>query len=260
MSEEVEVLRCPNCGAEEIDSYCSRCGQAQEPLLPTAPEFFRRVTVELLDLDARWLRTIVALVRYPGRLTVDWINGHRASWTSPLRLYLVAAAVFFATIGLTNRMGRTESSFVASAAEGFLVGALGDAAGLEAEVVIAESLQLLPPAFLLLVPYGALLLALALHRHRRLYVEHLVTLVHVHAFAFASWTLVPLIRVGTQFDVGPLAAIWVVGYCHFAFRRVYRDLRWRELASIALAFFFYLATVALVLGSIGILRVGGLSA
>jgi hypothetical protein len=50
---------------------------------------------ELFFVEARLPRTVRTLLWPPGRLTGEWWNGRRASYVSPLRLYLLAAVPFF---------------------------------------------------------------------------------------------------------------------------------------------------------------------
>lgn len=50
---------------------------------------------ELLLVEARLPRSLAALAWPPGRLWDEWRKGRRASFVSPLRLYLLAAVPFF---------------------------------------------------------------------------------------------------------------------------------------------------------------------
>ena len=50
---------------------------------------------EAFELDSRLLRTLWSLVAKPGRLTREFTQGRRASYMSPVRLYLITSLVFF---------------------------------------------------------------------------------------------------------------------------------------------------------------------
>lgn len=249
---------CPNCGSTVVGPFCAECGQRQAPLLPTVAGVARSAFGEVFDLDSRWARSTLALLRYPGRLSVEWIEGRRAKWTSPLRLYLLTAALFFSVLGLSDRVGSGDPSVITEAATGFVVGALsGDETSLsdaDAQVAVAEGMELLPPAFLFLVPLGAGLLGLALRSLGRQFVEHLVTLVHIHAFAFVGWVSVPAVRLATGFDIGGLVAIVIIWYIHRSFRAVYGDVSKRHWAGVAVMGVIYLTSIAIALGLIGVTR------
>jgi hypothetical protein len=50
---------------------------------------------ELSGWDGRFASTVRALVRHPGMLTLEFLEGRRARYLSPLRLYLMASLVYF---------------------------------------------------------------------------------------------------------------------------------------------------------------------
>ena len=50
---------------------------------------------ELSGYDGRVARTFRLLLRRPGALTIDVLEGRRARYVSPVRAYLVASLVYF---------------------------------------------------------------------------------------------------------------------------------------------------------------------
>ena len=200
-------------------------------------------------------------MRHPGRLSAEWIDGRRARWSSPLRLYLLTAALFFTVLGLTDRAGGGSPSVITDAATGFVAGALSSGESAlsdpEAAAAVAEGMELLPPAFLFLVPLGAGLLGRVLASRDRQFVEHLITLVHVHAFAFLVWVPVPAVRLFTSFDVGGLVTLTIVWYIHRAFRTVYGSLPMRLWVGVAVVGLVYMTSIAIALGLIGVARATG---
>jgi hypothetical protein len=50
---------------------------------------------DLFELDSRLWRTLVPLVIRPGRLTHDYLQGRRARYMPPFRMYLVLSLLFF---------------------------------------------------------------------------------------------------------------------------------------------------------------------
>jgi hypothetical protein len=89
---------CPNCGETVSQDFCSSCGQAARdrrgPLFSLLGEFF----TTFFSLDGRHLRTAAALW-VPGRLTQLFLEGKRASYVPPVRVYLLSSLVFFVLVG-----------------------------------------------------------------------------------------------------------------------------------------------------------------
>lgn len=87
---------CANCGAAMQGEYCAACGQRR--FRPEDRRFAHLVTESLgtlTDLDGRLWRSFRALMLQPGRIARDWIDGRRAYWISPVRLFLLANLVYF---------------------------------------------------------------------------------------------------------------------------------------------------------------------
>ncbi|HEY4130944.1 MAG TPA: DUF3667 domain-containing protein [Gemmatimonadaceae bacterium] len=61
---------------------------------------------ELSGWDGRFAATVRALVRHPGMLTREFLEGHRARYLSPLRLYLLASLLFFLVSSFANSRAR----------------------------------------------------------------------------------------------------------------------------------------------------------
>ena len=87
--------RCPNCGSERVEHYCTACGQRAGDLRTPISEFLREAVDEVFSLDSRIWRTLIALFRHPGLLTADYWRGRRARFVTPLRLYLLVSFVAF---------------------------------------------------------------------------------------------------------------------------------------------------------------------
>ena len=87
--------RCLNCGAPLNGPFCAQCGQRDIPPYPTVRELATDAISEFSGWDGRLLNTVRALVTRPGMLTHEFLEGRRARYISPLRLYLSASVVYF---------------------------------------------------------------------------------------------------------------------------------------------------------------------
>ena len=90
-----ETLHCLNCGADLLGQYCARCGQRASSRLISLWELVRDAFGDLLDIDSRLWLTLRPLLLSPGRLTLDYLQGRRARYMPPFRMYLVLSVVFF---------------------------------------------------------------------------------------------------------------------------------------------------------------------
>src|SRR5262245_59123898 len=86
---------CLNCGTPLGGPFCSSCGQRDIPPYPSTRELAIDAFWELSGWDGRFASTVRALVRHPGLLTREFLEGRRARYISPLRLYLMASLVYF---------------------------------------------------------------------------------------------------------------------------------------------------------------------
>jgi hypothetical protein len=97
---------CRNCGGPVEARYCSRCGQLASNF---HRPFFGLVASSLADtfaLDSRLWRSVPMLLFRPGRMTRNYLDGKRARYVPPFRLFLLASVLFFLTVfGLGDQLG-----------------------------------------------------------------------------------------------------------------------------------------------------------
>ena len=86
---------CLNCGTELRGQYCGHCGQRARNRLISLWELLSDAFGDLLELDSRLWRTLIPLLVRPGQLTRDYLEGRRARYMPPFRMYLVLSVVFF---------------------------------------------------------------------------------------------------------------------------------------------------------------------
>lgn len=88
---------CLNCGLtlNEIYNYCPRCGQENNNRIVSFGELVRDFFVNYFSFDTKFVRSIKPFLFQPGRLTKLFIEGKRASYVNPLRLYIIVSVVFF---------------------------------------------------------------------------------------------------------------------------------------------------------------------
>lgn len=260
MATERVTGNCLNCGAELRGRFCSACGQRAVAAYPTVRQMVGDAWEELSGYDGRFARTFRLLLGRPGGLTVETLQGRRARYISPVRLYLVASLAYFLVAAAVPNIRLPPPASIPGSGVTVRVDGSGDVVPLSQEqrdqalrdIERAPSwlqiflrpaiedpgafrtrfLQTLPRVLFALVPLFAGIVAL--FYRRRGYVQHLVFAVHLHAAIFITLAVRELaqltksLAVLTIFEVAAIIAI--VSYTLLAFRRVYGESWTRVLA------------------------------
>ena len=92
---------CLNCGTHLSGPFCHECGQHAH-VHRTLGAFFHDLLHGVFHLEGKIWRTLPLLAWKPGELTRRYIDGQRASFVSPIALFLFCVFFTFAMIGLTD--------------------------------------------------------------------------------------------------------------------------------------------------------------
>jgi hypothetical protein len=252
-ADPVAAERCLNCGAERQGPFCSACGQRAIAAYPSVHEMVGDAWAELSGYDGRIARTLRLLMRRPGALTIEALEGRRARYVSPVRLYLVASLVYFVCAAAIPNIRTPPPAVIPGSGVNIVVDGSGDSTPLSPEereralkdidrapwwlqaflrpVVVDPAgfrtrfLQTLPRVLFALVPVFAGIVAL--FYRRRGFVQHLVFAVHLHAAIFITLAVRELSQLTGTLVVlrvfEATAAVAIVVYSLVAFRRVYRE-------------------------------------
>ncbi len=94
---------CLNCGAPLRGQYCGQCGQRARSRLISLWDLVRDAFGDLFELDSRLWQTLIPLLVRPGKLTADYLQGKRARFMPPFRMYLVLSLLFFLVVFFNPR-------------------------------------------------------------------------------------------------------------------------------------------------------------
>ena len=86
---------CANCGHPRNSRFCPKCGQNDRDYIRSLPPLLGDILKETFELDSRIRRTVRPLFLRPGELASEFSRNRRASYMSPVRLYLVTSIAFF---------------------------------------------------------------------------------------------------------------------------------------------------------------------
>jgi len=96
-SKERHEKICLNCNAELHGRYCHVCGQEniepKETVWTLVSHFFYDIT----HFDGKFFSTTKYLITRPGFLPKEYIEGRRARYLHPIRMYVFSSALFFLT-------------------------------------------------------------------------------------------------------------------------------------------------------------------
>ncbi len=92
---------CPNCGTDLAHgpNFCPTCGQQNHDVNVTFGHVIEETLEGVFHFDSKVWRTFKELIFRPGLLTVHFVEGRRASYVPPIRLYVFIALVFFFLFG-----------------------------------------------------------------------------------------------------------------------------------------------------------------
>lgn len=93
---------CNNCNAPLTGPFCHICGQKDDDLRRPIWTFFKELFNAIFDTDSKIIKTILFLVLIPGGLSRAFMEGKRARFLPPFRLYVVLLFVFFSTLNLAD--------------------------------------------------------------------------------------------------------------------------------------------------------------
>lgn len=273
--------RCENCGAFVPSRYCGDCGQRRAHSVYSVWHFVGEATEDLTHADSRLWRTLSALLFRPGHLTREFLDGRRANYLPPVRLYLVLSVLFFLTSGAhfntqpmyapggaaaTQHRG-IESGDATPHCEqiqydGPWSARLGPALRSscykvsqdQGHALRAEITHTLPRALFVLLPLLALFMKLMYWRPRRYYVEHLLFFIHDASAIFLlltlSWIAKRLIAsAGAHQLIDMLVMIYLVVYLYRSVRGVYGQKHLLTALKFAALSFVYAISVSLTIAA-----------
>lgn len=232
---------CENCQTPLVGPYCHVCGQR---LLGAEALAVSHVARELLQdvstLDTTTGRTLLGVVR-PGWLTREYLAGRRQPYLSPLKTYLLCAALFFLLAplagytldGLTRSNGAMVEDLVRQASERRNLDRAVFAERFDARF------QGVYTASLAISVVGAATVLAGLFRQKRLpFGAHVVFALHYVAFIYLWSAAIGLLVQGLHPppQVQAFAAIGgLAPYLGTALARVYGDgVAWTAVKTLAM--------------------------
>ncbi len=243
---------CPNCESPNVQDYCASCGQRSGTLHIPVRAIVSETMLSIFAFDSRTWQTLFILIRRPGLLTKHYLDGKRARYVAPLRLYLFISfmafllmAVFPGSDDPMVNIGTSDST----ATDTTNVQTSDD--NLESAEVDMDSHWLtelirpaqedpgwvsdrfsrrLPWVFFIAMPAFAGVLRLLYRKREPFYVPHLIFTLHAYAAGFLMFAVGLVIEalLGSGIFLS-VAMLGMVCHLYWSLRRVYCQGRLRTL-------------------------------
>jgi hypothetical protein len=94
-SKERHEKICLNCNAEVVGRYCHVCGQENIEPKETVWSLISHFFYDITHFDGKFFSTTKYLITRPGFLPKEYIEGRRARYLHPIRMYVFSSALFF---------------------------------------------------------------------------------------------------------------------------------------------------------------------
>jgi len=130
-------MRCLNCGTSLVGSHCHRCGQKVD-VHRSFGAIGHDLVHAIFHFEGKLWNTLPMLAWRPGDLTRRYIHGERASFISPLALFLFAVFLTYAVLAMVGAGGGLGEGLNKAAAEQTRTAAIKDSMQAEVDRIDAE--------------------------------------------------------------------------------------------------------------------------
>jgi len=255
-------MSCTNCGHEQAEVYCARCGEKQpDHHDATIGHFFHELVHEVFHLDSKLALTLRTLVTRPGELTADYFAGRKTRYIKPLRLFLtlfalqLVAYTVYKPVALYSMQNVAQFALTANAMKPYdEIAAKKHMTRDQLFEKIDEKWQHNLSLMQLLNILGAALVLKILYRGKRHFGEHLVFSSHYLSFSYLYALCLWPVYLLTGLSLGVLMIVLMVlsnivmaTYFTLAIRRYYAQSLEKSIAKGILGYLGIFVASALVM-------------
>ena len=178
---------CLNCQEVVSGNFCSNCGQKFQPTKLPLKLFLEDAVETLFNIDNRIFKTLRDLFFKPGKVTREYIEGKRAQYLPPLRIYVSISIIYFILVQWSDS---NQIFFINFSDE---------------ESTISDLGTIIQYAVFIMVPVFALFTSLFYRKRKAYYVEYLILSLHIHSI----WFVLLIIELFTIWVDGSFEQGWV---------------------------------------------------
>ncbi len=101
--------RCPNCREPLLGAFCYGCGQPKKGFIRHLSGIIGDFLDTVFNIDSRTLRTVLPLFFRPGFLSVEYFEGRRVRYVTPLRLYFFFSVFAFLAVSWVTHVEKSKN-------------------------------------------------------------------------------------------------------------------------------------------------------
>ena len=95
MKKQVNIVKCPSCGSDMGENYCSNCGERKlDSSLRSVKHIAGDIFEDLFSFDSKLWRTVKVLLVSPGRYEYNYHLGIRKKYMKPVGLFFIVNILF----------------------------------------------------------------------------------------------------------------------------------------------------------------------
>lgn len=195
-SHNITPIQCLNCGTAVQGDYCHQCGQH---VRDNTDRSIVKLLGDFLDtvffFDNRFIISLWYLIRFPGRMTVEFLNGKRKKFVSPVALFLLVNVIYFFVNPLTDYSISLEDQYsqpYSSLVKDWINGKLqNEGLDFRSYSVTYQNMSdtISKSVMIINVPIIAFFVYLMVLKKRRFYFDSLIFVFHFFSLFLVSWIL-----------------------------------------------------------------------
>jgi hypothetical protein len=93
---------CLNCGTILEGKFCHNCGQENLQMKESFGHMMNHAISDYFHFDYQFFHTLKPLILQPGKLTNEYMTGHRAAYLHPVKMYIFISIVYFLLLFQNN--------------------------------------------------------------------------------------------------------------------------------------------------------------
>jgi hypothetical protein len=97
--------RCPNCREPLLGEFCYACGQPRKGFIRHLSGIVADFLDTIFNIDSRTFQTLFPLFFRPGFLSIEYFEGRRVRYVTPLRLYFFISVLAFLAVSWVTHIG-----------------------------------------------------------------------------------------------------------------------------------------------------------
>lgn len=93
---------CLNCGTTLEGKFCYNCGQENLQIKESFGHMMTHAISDYFHFDHQFFHTLKPLLFNPGKLTTEYMAGHRVQYLHPVKMYIFISLVYFVLLFKSN--------------------------------------------------------------------------------------------------------------------------------------------------------------